>query len=187
MPTTGNFATRWRGNSKRNTGNRHVQGGHSCPLPLTWFWRVRTRAKSKSTPTAGDRSVRPTQILTSQMTSQYNEDSAGGTFWLHGKYRTRRRVLVNSLDATIKKGPQVVTRRGVKTAVLVPIKEWERLTTSCPAGPEGVVARSRARCDDLAFERGKLRSRPRWSLSESIPARYQHNLRTPKKCVRTEW
>jgi len=32
MPTTGNFATRWRGNSKRNTGNRHVQGGHSCPL-----------------------------------------------------------------------------------------------------------------------------------------------------------
>src|SRR5437763_10191366 len=31
------------------------------------------------------------------------------------------------LDATIKKGPQVVTRRGVETAVLVPIQEWNRL------------------------------------------------------------
>jgi prevent-host-death family protein len=31
------------------------------------------------------------------------------------------------LDATIKEGPQVVTRRGVETAVLVPIDEWRRL------------------------------------------------------------
>jgi prevent-host-death family protein len=31
------------------------------------------------------------------------------------------------LDAAIKKGPQVVTRRGVETAVLVPIEEWRRL------------------------------------------------------------
>ena len=31
------------------------------------------------------------------------------------------------LDATLKEGPQVVTRRGVETAVLVPIDEWKRL------------------------------------------------------------
>jgi prevent-host-death family protein len=31
------------------------------------------------------------------------------------------------LDATLKEGPQVVTRRGVETAVLVPIGEWKRL------------------------------------------------------------
>jgi antitoxin Phd len=31
------------------------------------------------------------------------------------------------LDAAIEKGPQVVTRRGVETAVLVPIEEWRRL------------------------------------------------------------
>jgi antitoxin Phd len=31
------------------------------------------------------------------------------------------------LDAALKKGPQVVTRRGVETAVLVPIDEWRRL------------------------------------------------------------
>lgn len=31
------------------------------------------------------------------------------------------------LDAALKEGPQVVTRRGVETAVLVPIDEWKRL------------------------------------------------------------
>jgi antitoxin Phd len=31
------------------------------------------------------------------------------------------------LDAAIKNGPQVVTRRGVEQAVLVPIDEWKRL------------------------------------------------------------
>jgi prevent-host-death family protein len=31
------------------------------------------------------------------------------------------------LDTAFKDGPQVVTRRGVETAVLVPIDEWKRL------------------------------------------------------------
>jgi prevent-host-death family protein len=31
------------------------------------------------------------------------------------------------LDATLKEGPQILTRRGVETAVLVPIDEWKRL------------------------------------------------------------
>jgi len=31
------------------------------------------------------------------------------------------------LDASIEKGPQVVTRRGIETAVLAPIEEWNRL------------------------------------------------------------
>jgi antitoxin Phd len=31
------------------------------------------------------------------------------------------------LDAALTDGPQVVTRRGVETAVLVPIDEWKRL------------------------------------------------------------
>ena len=31
------------------------------------------------------------------------------------------------LDAALTKGPQVVTRRGVEAAVLVPIDEWRRL------------------------------------------------------------
>jgi antitoxin Phd len=31
------------------------------------------------------------------------------------------------LDATLKEGPQIVSRRGKETAVLVPIDEWKRL------------------------------------------------------------
>ena len=31
------------------------------------------------------------------------------------------------LDAALTNGPQVVTRRGVETAVLVPIEEWRRM------------------------------------------------------------
>jgi prevent-host-death family protein len=31
------------------------------------------------------------------------------------------------LEASVKKGPQIVTKRGVETAVLVKIDEWRRL------------------------------------------------------------
>ena len=31
------------------------------------------------------------------------------------------------LDASLKEGPQIVTRRGVEAAVLVPIDEWRHL------------------------------------------------------------
>jgi len=31
------------------------------------------------------------------------------------------------LEASVKEGPQIVTKRGVETAVLVPIEEWRRL------------------------------------------------------------
>ena len=31
------------------------------------------------------------------------------------------------LDATLEEGPQVVTRRGVETAVVVPFEQWRRL------------------------------------------------------------
>ena len=31
------------------------------------------------------------------------------------------------LEKSVKEGPQVVTRRGVETAVLVPIEQWRRV------------------------------------------------------------
>lgn len=34
------------------------------------------------------------------------------------------------LETTLKDGPQVVTRRGVETAVLIPFDEWKRLKSS---------------------------------------------------------
>jgi len=36
------------------------------------------------------------------------------------------------LNAALEEGPQVVTRRGVETAVLVPIEEWRRLQVRRP-------------------------------------------------------
>ena len=66
------------------------------------------------------------------------------------------------LDATIKKGPQVVTRRGVKTAVLVPIEEWERLQKAARPGlKEWLLApEPRFDFDKVIPKRGKWRSRP---------------------------
>jgi prevent-host-death family protein len=36
------------------------------------------------------------------------------------------------LDIVAAEGPQTVTRRGVETAVVVPIEQWKRLTASAP-------------------------------------------------------
>ena len=34
------------------------------------------------------------------------------------------------LDASLNEGPQIVSKRGVETAVLVPIREWRRLSAN---------------------------------------------------------
>jgi antitoxin Phd len=64
------------------------------------------------------------------------------------------------LDATIKKGPQVVTRRGVKTAVLVPIEEWEKLQKAARPSLKDLLLAPEPRFDMVLPKRGKLRSRP---------------------------
>lgn len=63
------------------------------------------------------------------------------------------------LDATIKKGPQVVTRRGIETAVLVPIEEWNRLQRSARPGLKALLLGPDARFEDLIPERHRLRRR----------------------------
>jgi prevent-host-death family protein len=70
------------------------------------------------------------------------------------------------LNATLKQGPQVVTRRGVETAVLVPIAEWRRLQKAARPSLKSLLLGSDApRFEDLVPERGKLRRRPLVSLS----------------------
>jgi antitoxin Phd len=64
------------------------------------------------------------------------------------------------LDASIKKGPQIVTRRGVKTAVLVPIEEWERLQKAARPSLKDWLLAPEPRFDDIMPKRGKWRSRP---------------------------
>lgn len=36
------------------------------------------------------------------------------------------------LEASVKEGPQMVTKRGVETAVLVPVEEWRKMKESAP-------------------------------------------------------
>ena len=63
------------------------------------------------------------------------------------------------LDATIKKGPQVVTRRGVKTAVLVPIDDWRRLQRSARPTLKELLFAEAPRADLRLPTRGKRRHR----------------------------
>jgi len=47
------------------------------------------------------------------------------------------------LETSLKEGPQIVTRRGVEAAVLVPVEEWRRLQQSArPTLKELLLAES---------------------------------------------
>ena len=61
------------------------------------------------------------------------------------------------LDATLKKGPQIVTRRGIETAVLVPIEEWNRLQRSARPGLKTLLLAPEARFENLIPERRLFR------------------------------
>jgi prevent-host-death family protein len=63
------------------------------------------------------------------------------------------------LNAALTKGPQVVTRRGVDAAVLVPIEEWRRMRNeSRPSVKE--LLRSGPRFENLIPPRRKWKRRP---------------------------
>ncbi len=63
------------------------------------------------------------------------------------------------LDAALEKGPQVVTRRGVEAAVLVPIEEWRRLQqASRPSIKELLL--SGPRFENIVPPRRKWKRRP---------------------------
>jgi antitoxin Phd len=64
------------------------------------------------------------------------------------------------LDASIKKGPQVVTRRGIETAVLVPIEEWNRLQRAARPSLKELLLAPEPRFDNIIPKRRVWRSRP---------------------------
>ena len=64
------------------------------------------------------------------------------------------------LTASLTNGPQVVTRRGVETAVLVPIGEWRRLSEAARPTVKDVLLMPGARTEALTPPRGSVRSRP---------------------------
>lgn len=51
------------------------------------------------------------------------------------------------LDACVSEGPQVVTRRGAETAVLVPIEEWKRLRNAARPSLKELLLSAAARAD----------------------------------------
>jgi prevent-host-death family protein len=60
------------------------------------------------------------------------------------------------LEITLKKGPQVVTRRGIEAAVLVPIEEWHRLQKSARPSLRALLLGSGPRFENLVPDRHKL-------------------------------
>ncbi|QEH35712.1 Phd_YefM [Aquisphaera giovannonii] len=64
------------------------------------------------------------------------------------------------LDACVADGPQVVTRRGVETAVLVPIERWRRLQAAARPSLKQLLMTDTARTETLTPERAKPRRRP---------------------------
>ena len=65
------------------------------------------------------------------------------------------------LDTTLAEGPQIVTKRGVETAVLLPIDQWRRLERMTRPDMKQLILASEARTEQLT------------------PPRPQHRRRTP--------
>ena len=64
------------------------------------------------------------------------------------------------LDACVSDGPQVVTRRGAQTAVLVPIGEWKRLSETARPSLKALLLSDAGRGELALPERGQARRRP---------------------------
>ncbi len=64
------------------------------------------------------------------------------------------------LDTCLSDGPQIVSRRGTETAVLVPLDEWRRLQSAAKPSLKSLLLSSLGRTDDLIIpQRGNARRR----------------------------
>ena len=64
------------------------------------------------------------------------------------------------LSASLTEGPQIVTRRGVQEAVLIPIGEWRRLEKAAGPRVKELLLAPVARTERLAAPRVTERLRP---------------------------
>jgi prevent-host-death family protein len=67
------------------------------------------------------------------------------------------------LDASLEEGPQIVTRRGVETAVLLPIEQWRRLSERARPSLKELLSASGPRTEALVPPRraGRHRKPPK--------------------------
>jgi antitoxin Phd len=63
------------------------------------------------------------------------------------------------LNAALEKGPQIVTRRGVEEAVLIPIGQWRRMQPAVRRSVKDVLL-SGPRFENLIPPRRKWKRRP---------------------------
>ena len=63
------------------------------------------------------------------------------------------------LDTALAEGPQIVTKRGVETAVLLPIGQWRKLERMTRPDLKELLLTSEARTEDLTPPRGPHRHR----------------------------
>lgn len=64
------------------------------------------------------------------------------------------------LDTAIAEGPQIVTKRGVETAVLVPVEHWRKLEQMARPDLKELLLSPEARTDALVRPRRRHRRRP---------------------------
>jgi prevent-host-death family protein len=64
------------------------------------------------------------------------------------------------IDATLRHGPQVVTRRGVETAVVVPIEQWRQLERDMRRDVKQWLLAPEARTENLVPPRVEPPRRP---------------------------
>jgi antitoxin Phd len=64
------------------------------------------------------------------------------------------------LEASLKQGPQMVTRRGVEAAVLVPIEQWRRLQQSSRPSLKQLLLATKPRFENSPSPRRRLKRRP---------------------------
>ena len=63
------------------------------------------------------------------------------------------------LNAALEKGPQIVTRRGVEAAVLVPMEDWRRLQQAARRGLKELLLEPAPTFEALGLESGHLQRR----------------------------
>lgn len=63
------------------------------------------------------------------------------------------------LETCLRDGPQIVSKRGADAAVLVPLKDWERLQRSAKPTLKELLLADGARVDLDLPKRGRLRRR----------------------------
>jgi len=63
------------------------------------------------------------------------------------------------LDTCLSEGPQIVTRRGTETAVLVPMAEWKRLNNTARPSLKALLLAEDDRIDLMIPARGNANRR----------------------------